>query len=188
MQSTLTTIQKDCLMFIPQNPKLPIPWNNLTHIDASERKTAVKGLVDMGLIDNRHALNMRGICHLVVDCNMPFNEVLKIYGNAFLSMAQEIHRIKLTLGSDNELNIFYYYTFKQMIEWDLFDSNHNFKDLDQKQALKVLVEVGLRLVDDPRVSHDKILLLLNMPAQMIKDHQISRDDVRQALTMYRGYM
>lgn len=188
MQSTLSDVQKECLLFIPQNPKLPIPWNQLTHLNSKARDEAIKGLVDAGLIDKRHALNMRGVCHLIVDCNMPFTEILRIYSGAFQNMSFEINKAKKILETDDSFNVYYYYTFRQYIEWDLFDSSHDFKNLDQMQAMKVILEVGLKLLDDGRVNHEKILLLLNMPAQMMKDHKISKHEVKQALEMYKGYL
>lgn len=188
VKSVLTSAQKDCLSFITQNPKLPIPWHQLTHIDSVGRQSAIDGLVNDGLIDSRHALNMRGICHLVVDCNMPFTEILKIYPNAFRNMANEIAQVRKILPSDDHANIYFYYTFKQVIEWDLFDASHNIADLKEKEAIKSCLEVASKLLDDGRIGYDKILMFMNVPVRMTQDQKISKEQVKYAIEMYKGYL
>lgn len=180
----LSETEKRHLAFILENPRLLIPWKDLP--EYSDK--ALESLHEQGQLNPNGALTMRGVCHLVVDCNVPFSRILQTFARSFEPMKSEIDKAKRILETEDHFNIFYHYNFKQYLEWDMFNERHGWKRMEQKELLKAYVQIGLKLIDDGRIPFEKFFDLLGVPKGLMNDMKMSKEQAKYVLQTTLSYL
>lgn len=153
-------------------------------LKAGDNRTIAKSLVAKGILQKaRPEFTNRGILHLVVDCNVPYLTIRHTFPAATKD-DEDLAVVEKHLEQEGWVNRFYYYKFKQHIEWDLFNQDHSLKKGNQKETNDFAMIVFERLVDDGTIPLEKILKLYGLPEHLLS--RIDRSVIKEVFRMYKG--
>lgn len=193
----LTDLEKAALVYIVESKQPDWDTEFLQQLDVGgvEKEDVWKALGhlgDLGAItsskDKVVVLTNKGVAYLIVECGMTLHQLIPLVPDKFAEAQKEYEAVKAHIKTENNLDVFYYHTFKLYLEWDLFDPNTNdFKQLSMREAQKVQLEIAGRLIDDKRIPVEYILSVIGVPQGMIKQMRLDASAAKAIISQMRGF-
>lgn len=169
MQGQLDEAGKRFLLFLFNNKTATID------LRVGNTLQTARNLIALGALDReRPAFTNRGICHLVVECKVPFSVVQQTFPKEYASAGGEINHMKNKGFAESEMDIYFYHKYAQYLDWDLFDQSGTYKYMDPEQLHKFSFAVFERMVRDERIDLAKVLRMYGLPKRIITERNLDR--------------
>lgn len=155
-----------------------------------KRKVILDELIGLGIFEKtRPVITNRGICHIIVDCNMPYMKVKSAYASSFgVASAEEEARARKAFDRDEWVNIFFFFKFKKYLEWDSFDETHHIRRIPEQQISKYNIEMCQALLEDGRIPVEQVLKLYSIPMALFDKLGVEKSRISSILDMAKGYL
>lgn len=137
----------------------------------------------------RPVFTNRGISHLVVECKVPFLQVIETFPKEHSSPEIQTELAHLRKHLDNNeawINIYYFHKRAQYIEWDLFDEQNYIKHLDVDQLRSFSFAVFERIVKDGRIPLENVLRFYGIPESMITSGRVDNHVMREVFNQLKS--
>lgn len=113
----------------------------------------------------------RGKAYAIVHLNIPTSHVMAVKPTLKSFLYVERHTLD-KIFNDDEKDIIFHAKFKVMLDYDMFNENHAFRDPSNEEGYKMTNLVFLELARNANIDLQKLLQYMHVPnLTMIQTHQ-----------------